>query len=159
MKRAKTKRLKNAWVLTWEGTRGPAISEQTQLIAIFSSRRGMASIFDAVETTYGRALFSALEMATLANKARDRRERLLHENTGPDLILYGKDPCIFARRVEDLSIRSDPAAGIEEVRWTEPALYRNASVGSGIEKKLDERHCQISRFIGPLSLDLHLDEA
>ena len=49
----------NAWLLTWEGTEGPALLPDKKIIAILASRKLDRSILDLVDILYRRSVDSA----------------------------------------------------------------------------------------------------
>jgi hypothetical protein len=122
----------NAWLLTWEGTSGPALSNDHKIIAILSARRTSGTVADIVDTLYCRTVDTAYGMAALANKRsqRERQYKLLGSTS--QRFFYGRDPCIFARVVSELNVELNELQGTEVVRWTEVPIYANAETGSGI---------------------------
>jgi hypothetical protein len=151
MVKTATFRLENAWMLTWEGTSGPAVDDERRIIAILPARRSTASVEQLVETLYCRTVETAFEMARSANKRRARIASYRHTGGPSDRIFYGRNPCIFARLVIQLSVVQDGAGGTEVVRWMEPPVYGNADIGSGIKEIWPERRCEITRGIRPLA--------
>lgn len=140
----------NAWILTWEGTEGPALVADQKIIAILSSRKSERIVTDLVEILYCQTVETAAEMMRLSNKRRLREKQYRHIYSTGDRLFYGRNPCIFARRVSKLRIERDQIAGFEVVRWHEPATYRNATSGSGIEENLAARDCEHRRSLSPL---------
>ena len=155
MKRAKHDRhtTHNAWLLTWEGTSGAAIDRDTKIIAILDARRSESFVEALVDVLYCRSHSSAYGMAFMANKRRQRDSQYRHTGTYPSQILYGHLPCIFARRVIELTITLDEAQALEHLRWTEPPVFGNAKVGSGIVEIVPARQREHTRSAMPLSRD------
>lgn len=145
----------NAWLLTWEGTEGPALVADRKIIAILSGRRSSGTIANLVEVLYCRSVDTAYDMAQMANKRGALERQYLHTHSTGSRIFYGRNPCIFARQVMKLSIRMDESMGTELLTWTELPVYRNAKVGSGIEEAEPARECRHIRALRPLSLDLY----
>lgn len=143
-------RFMNAWLLTWEGTEGPALIADEKIIAIVSSRRSAGTVTELVEILYCRTVDSATDMARMANKRRVREQQYMHTNSVASRFFYGHNPCIFARQVLNLTVERDGTCGTEVVRWREPATYRNAKSGSGIEEDLPARDCEHVRSLAPL---------
>lgn len=143
----------NAWLLTWEGTPGSDVPPGGKIIAILDGRRSHSFVKDLVDVIYGRCVYSAYEMAFMANKRsqRDRQYKVLY--TRPLQILYGHMPLIFARRVQSLTITRDEEQGTEHLRWTELPVYGNAISGSSVELKTPEEEREYVRLIGTLSRD------
>lgn len=142
----------NAWLLTWEGIDGAAADPNKKIIAILDARRSEAFIKDLVDTIYSRSHNSAFGMALMANK-RHQRNRLCHVGTYPQHVLYGDMPCVFARRVVDLTVTWDEDKGTEHLQWTEPPIFGNAPVGSGIVEIVAAREMEHRRSTRPLSDD------
>jgi hypothetical protein len=140
----------NAWLLTWEGTEGAALTADEKIIAILSWRRSDQSVSDLVQVLYSRTVDSAGDMAHFANKRRLRENQYLHSHHRPGRFFYGVNPCIFARQVINLSIERDEARGRETLRWGEPPTYRHAKTGSGIEEDIAARDCEHVRSLVPL---------
>lgn len=153
-RRQKIKRTRlNAWLLTWEGTPGSDGPLGGKIIAILDGRRSHSFVEDLVDVIYGRCVYSAYEMAFMANKRnqRDRQYKCLY--TKPSQVLYGHMPLIFARRVRNLTITRDEAQGIEHLRWTELPIYGNASSGSSVVLVTPEEEREYVRSINTLSRD------
>ncbi len=149
----------NAWLLTWEGTEGPARTPDKKVVAILSSRRSATLIADLVEVLYCRSVDSAYDMAFLANKRRVRERQYRHMYSTSSRLFYGRNPCIFARRVTNLTVERDNGHNTELLRWTELAIFQNAKSGSGIVQVEPQRDCQHLRAFGPLTLDIYEREA
>ena len=145
----------NAWLLTWVGTSGPAIDPDKKVIAIVDARRSESFIEDLVDVLYCRSVDSAYHMAFMANKRGQRAKQYRHMNTYPGHILYGRRPCIFARRVCNLTILWDEGKRTEHLRWTELAIFGNARSGSGVVEIVPAQEGEHSRSTEPLSLDIY----
>lgn len=141
----------NAWLLTWEGTVGSAVQPEEKIVAILSSRRSARSIGDLVQTLYHRSVDTAYEMSRSANKIKAREQRYKHVYSTNARYFYGANPCIFARNVVDLSVLKDETNGVEIIQWTEPAIFVNATNGSGIEQNEPPRQCKHTRPLIPLA--------
>lgn len=105
----------NAWLLTWEGTVGPAINPDKKIIAITDARRSERFIEALVDVLYSRSVDSAYDMAFMANKRNQREAQYRHINTYPSRILYGRTPCIYARRVSNLTVQWDEETSKEQL--------------------------------------------
>jgi hypothetical protein len=145
----------NAWLLTWEGTTGPALVPDKKIIAILSSRRSGAAIADIVDVLYSRSIDSAFEMASLANKRQQRVREYRHQCSTSNRLFYGRNPCIFARQITNLRIERDLGSKIELLRWREFPVYQNAPSGSGIVERYPAEEREHRRSLEPLSLDLY----
>jgi hypothetical protein len=122
----------NAWLLTWEGTTGPALVPDKKIIAILSSRRSADAIADIVDVIYCRYVHSAYDMAYLANKRKQRERDYCHLYSTSSRLFYGRVPSIFARQVTNLKIEQDLTDNCEILRWRELPVYQNAPSGGGI---------------------------
>ena len=144
----------NAWLLTWEGTVGPALDPNRKLVAILSARTAIRVIQDLVDLIYCRNACSAEAMSKLANKRRQRSKSYKHLSSTPSRLLYGHNPCIFARIVAELKVTVSPDMEGECVQWIDPPYLVIPEPGAlPIEK---EPACpkRIIRRRGPLGTDL-----
>jgi hypothetical protein len=156
MQRKLTKQTKlNAWLLTWEGTSGPAVQPDKKIIAIVDARRSESFIEALVDVLYCRSVDSAYDMAFMANKRQLRERQYRHLNTYPSRILYGRLPCIYARRVHDLEVAWNEEHKTEHIRWTEEAIFGNAKSGASIVEIVPSRECEHVRSHQPLALDIY----
>lgn len=147
-----------AWLLTWEGTTGPAVIQDRKIIAILSSQRSYESIADIVDVLYSRCVDSADGMAFLANKRKQRQRERCQSISGGGRLFYGHNPCIFARQVKDLRIELDDDSRSEVVRWREIPVYQNDPLGDGIIERYPAEDRAHRRSIRPLSFDLYGNE-
>ena len=144
----------NAWLLTWEGTTGPALAADRKILAILSSRRSSSAVADLVDVLYTRCVDSANAMAGLANKRKLREQQFLHLGSTPQRMFYGRNPCIFARMVANLTIVLNESHGTELIKWSELPVFQNATTGSGIVEIEPSRDCQVLRRHALLAADL-----
>lgn len=149
----------NAWLLTWEGTLGPAVEPDNKILAILSSRRSSSSVEDIVDTLYCRNVDSAHDMMLYANKRKQRVARYRAHGSMPSRFLYGRNPYIFARLVTDLKVSRDETKRRETIRWTDPAVFGNADSGSGLKEIYPSRECEVVRSLRPLAFDIHSKKA
>ncbi len=149
----------NAWLLTWEGTTGPAVNSERKIIAIIDARRSESFVEGLIDVLYSRFVDSAYDMAFMANKRKQREAHYRHLNTYPGRILYGRRPSIYARRVNTLTIQWDEDTGEEQLSWVEPAIYGNAKTGAGVREIVPATSHKHSRSYGVLSHDLYEGEA
>ena len=145
----------NAWILTWEGTVGPAIGPDNKILAILSSRRSSSAIMDIVDTLYCRSVDSAHDMALNMNKRKQRIAEYKHLGSMPSRFFYGRNPCIFARLVTDLTVSRDEVQRQELIRWTDPAVFGNADFGSGVKEIYPSREYEVLRSLRPLAFDIY----
>jgi len=143
----------NAWLLTWEGTPGSDGPPGGKIIAILNGRRSNSFVEDLADVIYGRCVYSAYEMAFMANKRNQRNKQYKGLYTRPSQVLYGHMPLIFARRVQHLTITRDETQGTEHLRWTELPIYGNASSGSSVALVIPEEEREYVRPINTLSRD------
>ncbi len=145
----------NAWLLTWEGTTGPALMPERKIVAIVSARRKSKAIEEFVDLIYSRSVDSAYDMALFANKRKARERAYKHIYSTPSRLFYGRNPCIFARIVSNLAVKRDETAGVERISWTDPPYLRVETPGAlPVEAEAaKERH--VVRQIRPLSGDIY----
>jgi hypothetical protein len=145
----------NAWLLTWEGT-GSRVVSDNKILAIISSRRSSSFIKDLVDVLYCRSVDSAYDMATRANKRKQRDRELMATFSTPSRIFYGRNPMIFARLVTALKVVRNEAQGTETVSWTDPPYLKIEKPGELPVVTDPERYCEVVRQINvPLSRDLY----
>lgn len=145
----------NAWVLTWEGTTGPAVEPDTKIVAILSSRKSSRSVEELIDVLYCRSIYSAHDSMMTANKKKERQSQFKAIFSQPSRMFYGRNPCIFARVVIDLTVTRDERERKEVVRWIDPAVFGNADSGSGVKEIYPSRECEVVRALRPLSLDIY----
>ena len=145
----------NAWLLTWEGTFGPAIEPDNKILAILSSRRSSSTVEDIVDTLYCRNVDSAYDMMLQANKRKQRVTQYRQLGSMPSRFFYGRNPCIFARLVTDLTVELDETKQKERIRWTDPATLGNSDSGGGLKEIYSSRQCEVVRSVRPLACDTH----
>ncbi len=148
----------NAWLLTWEGTAGPAVVSDKKIIAILPSRRSAAAVADLVDVLYCRSVDSAFDMASMANKRAQRKSMYRHLYSTNSRFFYGRNPCIFARQVTDLRIKQDLDGKSELLSWRELPVYQNAPSGNGIIEQYPTEEREHRRSLGPLSLEPQVPE-
>ncbi|MBD2072342.1 hypothetical protein H6F86_00135 [Phormidium sp. FACHB-592] len=115
----------NAWLLTWEGTEGPAVVPDKKIVAIISGRLSSKTIEEVVDILYRRSIGPAYDMASLANKRKQREDeyRLIYSQS--NRFFYGRSAlCIYARKVFNLKVERDESHQVERVRWTEFAYLQ-----------------------------------
>ena len=139
----------NAWLLTWEGTTGAAVRPEDKIVAILSSRS--STPVGVVQAIYHRSVDTAHEMSRTANKGKVRAQRYEHIQSTTSRYFYGTNPCIFARKVTDLTANKDEVRGSETIRWTELAVFVNADRGSEIKEKWPSKQCEHTRPLIPLA--------
>jgi len=95
----------------------------------------------------------------MVNKHALRQSQYRHLNTYPSHILYGRMPCIYARKVVNLKVRLDEASKEEHLSWTEPPIYGNAKSGSGVAEIVQASNHSLVRPYATISLDIYASEA
>lgn len=145
----------NAWLLTWEGTEGPAVQPDRKLLAILSSRCSSSTIETLVDTLYCRSISSAYDMAAMANKRKLRTQQYKATFSTLNRIFYGHNPCIFARRVCNLTIKRNEKMQTELIEWIDLAGYENAETGNSVLEAYPEKSQSIQRALKPLALDIY----
>ena len=148
-----------AWLLTWEGTYGPALVADKKIVAIISSSRSSNVIEDMVDILYSRSVDSAYDMAFLANKRGERKSEYKHSYSQPHRLFYGRNPCIYARIVSDLKVERDEDRKIECVRWIEPPYRRIEKPGALPIEVEPASEKKLIRTFAPLSLDIYEGES
>lgn len=144
----------NAWLLTWEGTVGPAISDDYKIAAILSGRLGSSSVEPIVDAIYTRCVWTAAELVNFAHKPKDRAKEFRHIYSQPDRFFYGTNPCIFARRVKDLRVHKDAERLVERVTWTELPYLRIVKQGSMPVEVEPESTRKVTRPLSPIVAEI-----
>jgi len=145
----------NAWLITWEGTSGPAPVSDKKIVAIISGRRSSKAIREMVDLLYCRSVHSAYDMALFLNKRRLREQQYWHVCSQPDRFFYGHNPFIFARIVSNFRVEQDEARRLERVQWTEPPYLQIEKPGAlpvEIEPAVER---ELIRTLRPLSPDIY----
>lgn len=145
----------NAWLLTWEGTAGPALIPENKIVAILSSRRKSTVIEEFVDLIYSRSVDSAYDMALFANKRKARQHAYKHTYSTSMRLFYGRNPCIFARVVCDLTVQRDETREIERIRWTDSPYLRIETPGALPIEAAPAIERELVRRIRPLSRDIY----
>ena len=145
----------NAWLLTWEGTVGPALNQDEKVIAILSGRRKTGSIEDAVDLLYCRSVDTAFDMSRAANKKRERMNQYRHVYSQWNRVFYGRNPCIYARLVSNLKIAKNEESGTETLAWIDPPYLKIDSPGEMPYEAEPPVARTLIRRLKPLSHDLH----
>ena len=108
--------LKQAWLITWEGTELWARPDDWRsIMAILAARRSDRFIKDLLWVLNARAQQSAFGMAYYANR---RSEFGLPWRSGPGWRTGGSNAWMYARRVEHLKVSM--IGKCEQIEWTEP---------------------------------------
>jgi hypothetical protein len=145
----------NAWLLTWEGTCGPALIVDKKIVAIISSRRSSSAVEEIVDILYRRSVDSAFDMSFLANKRKQREKQYKHIHSQPSRFFYGHNPCIYARIVFNLKVERNELLQMEHVQWTEPAYLQIERPGTLPTEVEPAREKELVRTLRPLSLDIY----
>lgn len=145
----------NAWLLTWEGTSGPALDTDKKIVAIISARRNLRAIAMMVDLLYCRSVNTAYRMALFANKKKYRESQYMLVDSTPNRFLYGHNPYIFARVVFNLKIERDEARQLEHIRWTEPPYLHIENQGEMPNEVTPAKEMELVRAFEPLSLDIY----
>lgn len=125
------------------------VRPEEKIIAILSSR--LSTPIGLVQAFYHRSVDTAYEMSCTANKSKVRAKRYEHTQRTSTRYFYGTNPCIFARKVTDLSVYKDEAHCREVIRRIEPAVFVNADHGGGIKEKWPPKQCEHTRPLIPLA--------
>ena len=145
----------NAWLLTWEGTRGPAMSPDNQIVAILSGRLSTKSVEPIVDVLYTRCALTADELTYLAHKRKDRQRQFKNPGTSPDRFIYGHNPWIYARRVTDLVVERDENQGLEHVSWTDPPEWAVREPGTMPVQIRSAIPKQLTRTLQPIVAEIY----
>lgn len=144
----------NAWLITWEGTISN-ITDANKIVGVLSARNSESEIEKLVDFVYHRTIFTVSDMAHYANKrkARQSRSKTLFSQGGR--IFYGSNPCLFARRVKDLTVIVDASRNTETMSWVELAVIENnESTGYTFKETVPEKAMSISRPVNtPLATE------
>ena len=113
--------MKNAWLLTWEGTEPKTIfNNDNKIVTILSGRMSSKSVEQIVYVLYTRCLWTAGDISYFTNRRKEREKHYkpnyANHRRG---FLYGSNPWIYARQVTDLIIK-DEEDGLEHISWKEP---------------------------------------
>lgn len=146
--------MKNAWLLTWEGTTGPACIPDKKIIAILSSRLSTSSVESLVDVLYCRNVGSAFDMAGLANKRKASEKQYKHRNSGGKLFYGYSGLCIYARQVLNLNVKRNELNRTELIGWTELAIYGNAEIGCDLVEIEPQHEKECLRSLDPLGSDI-----
>lgn len=126
------------------------------ILAIISSRRSSSFIRDLVDVLYSRSVDSAYDMATRANKRKQRDREWKATFSTSNRLFYGRNPMIFARLVTDLKVVRNESQGTETVSWTDPPYLKIEKPGDLPVVADPERDCELVRQINvPLSGDMY----
>lgn len=145
----------NAWLLTWEGTSGPALIPDKKIVAILSARKTYSRVADLVDLLYCRSVYSAYEMAFMANKRKQRDDQYKTIFSTLSHLFYGRNPCIYARVVNNLTIIKDDASTVECITWTEPSYVEVEKPGTMPVIIEPESNHKLVRRLDPLSNDVY----
>ncbi len=144
-----------AWLLTWEGTSGPALVSERKIVSIISARRTSSWISVNADLLYCRSVDSAYDAILLANRPSLREYQYRHLYSNSARIVYGRNPCIYARLVSNCMVERDEVRMVERVRWTEPPykrIERQGTLPVEIEPASEQ---ELVRALEPLSLDIY----
>lgn len=145
----------NAWLLTWEGTTGPALSDDDKIVAILSGRLSSRSIELVIDALYTRCIWTAESQVLNAHKRKTREAQFRHIYSHGDRIFYGSNPCIFARIVANLRVDTDEENQVEHVTWTEPAYLCIEQPGEMPVDAEPAHEKGLTRKLKPLARDIH----
>ena len=144
----------NAWLLTWEGTTGPALDPHRKLISILSARKTESTVLEHVDQLYCRSIYTAKDLAHFANKRRERERQFKHLASTWNRLFYGRNPCIFARVVSGLSFTYDPDKNEETLHWVDPPYLRIPEPGAMPVEIEPATKRELTRRVEPLARDL-----
>ncbi|PYC20952.1 hypothetical protein DMO17_16475 [Aquipseudomonas alcaligenes] len=118
------------------------------VVAILSAKRSHEFVEDLIDLLYMRDTASAFDLAYYANRKSERRARNRMICSVGGRIFYGTaSMCLFGRLVSGLEVNE--AQGIETIRCTELAYYRNSPVApDGIELVEPEQSKKFSQPFG-----------
>ena len=145
----------NAWLLTWEGTEGPALLPDNKIVAILSGRLSAKSVELIVDVLYTRCVLTADELAYLAHKRKAREKQFKSPSTPLDRFIYGHNPWIYARQVTDLVVERDEDQHLEHVSWTEPPEWAVREPGAMPVQIRPAISKQLTRVLEPIGTELY----
>lgn len=145
----------NAWLLTWEGTSGPALIAEKKIVAIISARKSLRAITEVVDVLYCRSVDTVYDMALLANQREQRYAQYRGIHSTPKRLFYGRNPFIHARVVSNLRVERDEIRKLEFVRWTEPACLKIERSGALPVEAAPPEEKGVIRSLEPLSKDIY----
>ncbi len=145
----------NAWLLTWEGTEGPALSKEDKLVAILPGRMSQNSVEQIVGVLYTRCIGTASDLIYYANRRKEKEKRYMYVTGAYPRIFYGYSQCfIYARQVTKLVIEKCEEQQLEHVRWTEyPYLIQNSEYK--LVEKEPETPRELTRTLIPVSAEIY----
>ena len=149
----------NAWLLTWEGTQNPAISDDYKIAAILSGRLGSASVEFVVDALYTRCIWTATDLVHFAHRPRAREKQFRHTYSQLSRFFYGANPCIFARLVTDLVVQRDEERHVERVTWTELPYCRIEEPGGMPVEVEPATTKELTRVLDPIVAEIYRREA
>ena len=149
----------NAWLLTWEGTAGPALVTDQKIVAIITARKSLRAIAELVDVLYCRSVDTAYDMAFLANKRKQRDSQYRSIYSTMSHLHYGRNPWIYARVVSNLRVKRDETGKREIVRWIEPACLKVERPGALPVETMPPAEKQVIRSLEPISRDIYEREA
>jgi hypothetical protein len=108
-----------AWLLTWEwGNDAAAVADR--VILFLNPRWSEERVAALVETIYAMCHSSLQEIAHYAKRPSNNPYRAKRSDNS---IICGHNPWLEARKVSELTVRVEPADGMEVVSWKEPDRY------------------------------------
>jgi len=142
-----------AWLVTWDWS-GDAAAVADEVLAILNPRWSVQRVSQCVELLYAVNTSCLGELATYA-RWRERNPYKAEEFEG-EKIACGHHPYLYARKVSDLIVETDPLTDLEIISWVEPDIYKLTD--SGFELVGSGRRNSFSRRIdGPPSSELIWD--
>ena len=145
----------NAWLLTWEGTKGPALVPDKQIVAILSGRLATKTVELIVDVLYTRCALTADELTYFAHKRKERQKRFKVIGTSPDRFIYGHNPWIYARHVTDLVVEKDENQDLEHVSWTDPPEWTVKEPGAMPVQTRPATPKQLTRALKPIVAEIY----
>lgn len=117
----------NAWLITWDWC-GEHAAVTDRIAAILGARKSESKVAELVEFIYMHSRSSVGEIAHYANRPsripfKAQRSMVINGVPHGERIICGNNPWLYARKVSDLNVHSDPGSDIETISWMEPPTF------------------------------------
>lgn len=148
----------NAWLLTWEGTKYPADSEQHKIAAVLPGRMASNKVEIIADLLYTRCIWSVGDLVKNANKRKARQRQFRHSYSQPSRFFYGQNPCVFARVVTDIKVQRNEVELTELVTWTEPS-YSTVEQAGGLPVEIEpSKPKRLIRGLDPIVPEIYRND-
>lgn len=115
---------KNMWLITWEGTTND-VTDENRIAGVLTSRSSASNVLKLVDFLYQRTICDVHDMAYYANRWKKKENQFKVNGEPEHHIIWGRNPFLFARIVQDFCVESDEKNNQEIVSWVECAVIGN----------------------------------